>query len=64
MLITGTWVLQGEYEAALTVYDDHVSPRRRAALLIAAVGLLVSQFRPSEKQQLEQELACVEDATG
>lgn len=24
-MITGTWFFQGEYEAALTIYDNHVS---------------------------------------
>lgn len=39
----GTPLFQGEYEAALTIYDDHVSPCLHTVRFIAAIWLLVSR---------------------
>ena len=35
----GTSFFQGEYEAALTIYDDHVSPRLHSIQFIASISL-------------------------
>lgn len=35
----GTSFFQGEYEAALTIYDDHVSPRLHSIQCIASIYL-------------------------
>lgn len=40
-VMTGTSFFQGEYEAALTIYDEHVSPRLPWVQFLAVVGLLV-----------------------
>lgn len=40
-VMTGTSFFQGEYEAALTIYDEHVSLRFPSVQFIATVGLSV-----------------------